>query len=115
MPDGGRLTIATGNVGAGRTRAGALAAGRLRPRHGGRHRHRHDAATCRARLRTLLHDQGSGQGHGLGLSQVYGFIKQSGGEVVIDSEAGEGTLVSIYLPAVVDDTERPAPRRSSGS
>jgi signal transduction histidine kinase len=39
-----------------------------------------------------------GEGSGLGLSQVYGFVSQSGGEVKIASTPGIGTIVSLYLP-----------------
>jgi signal transduction histidine kinase/CheY-like chemotaxis protein len=39
-----------------------------------------------------------GHGTGLGLSQVYGFVRQSGGQVKIDSTPGRGTVVELYLP-----------------
>lgn len=42
--------------------------------------------------------KGVGSGTGLGLSQVYGFVQASGGNVRIDSELGEGTSVSLLFP-----------------
>lgn len=49
-----------------------------------------------------------GKGTGLGLSQVYGFVRQSGGAVTIDSAPGEGTTVSLFLPAMADAMPEPA-------
>ncbi len=46
-----------------------------------------------------------GQGTGLGLSMIYGFVKQSGGQVRICSEVGQGTMVCLYLPRHEGDAE----------
>jgi PAS domain S-box-containing protein len=64
-----------------------------------------------------------GKGTGLGLSQVYGFVTQSGGHIKVDSTPGQGTRVTMLLPAQEtgietseeeDETERPA-RDSAGT
>jgi PAS domain S-box-containing protein len=47
-----------------------------------------------------------GKGTGLGLSQVYGFAKQSGGDVAVDSELGKGTTFTLYLQKVEREVER---------
>ena len=46
-----------------------------------------------------------GKGSGLGLSMVYGFAKQSGGTVTIDSEVGAGTTVKLYIPKCTSPKE----------
>jgi len=48
-----------------------------------------------------------GQGTGLGLSMVYGFIKQTGGHVRIDSTPGQGTLITLFLPRNQAQAEAP--------
>jgi signal transduction histidine kinase len=51
----------------------------------------------------------TGQGTGLGLSMAYGFVKQSGGEIVLNSDPGQGTSVRIYLPR---SEAEPAPQET---
>jgi PAS domain S-box-containing protein len=61
----------------------------------------------------------AGSGSGLGLSMVYGFVKQSGGSLNITSEIGRGTQISIYLPraaqAVASNPEKDASKMAPGS
>jgi signal transduction histidine kinase len=55
-----------------------------------------------------------GEGTGLGLSQVYGFIKHSGGHVTIVSKPGAGTAVTLYLPRLTAAIEADPPEADIG-
>jgi hypothetical protein len=104
MPDGGVLIIETRNVDldAGRLANGETGSGRyvaISVRDTG------CGMTSDVRERAFepfYTTKEVGTGSGLGLSQVYGFVKQSGGQVEISSEFGAGTTVSLYLPRIGD-------------
>jgi two-component system, NtrC family, sensor kinase len=110
-PAGGRITIATSNTAAGSDREPLdVAPGRyvsvaVRDTGSGM------APEVRAHaFDPFFTTKEVGKGSGLGLSQVYGFAKQSGGDVSVESEPGRGTSVRIYLPSLdVPEEARAAP------
>ena len=102
MPDGGRLIIETGRAQIDRSHAAAFADAvpgnyvTLGVTDTG------TGMTPEVRQRAFepfYTTKGPGAGSGLGLSMVYGFVKQSGGHVQLYSEPGHGTTVRLYLPA----------------
>ena len=126
MPDGGRITIETANrwMDERTARERDLSAGPISVALRLRYRHRHAARRRRARLRPRSSPRSPvGQGTGLGLSMIYGFARQSGGQVRIYSEVGQGAMVCIYLPRHYGDgdiagdetrSSREAPRALDG-
>jgi signal transduction histidine kinase len=117
MPDGGKLTIETSNAFLDEAYAA-----------------RHAEVTVGQYILLAVTDTGTGmppevvsrafdpffttkpagEGTGLGLSQVYGFLKQSGGHVKIYSEVGVGTTVKLYLPRLSGAAEDLTDRQPSG-
>ena len=65
-------------------------------------------------LEPFFTTKGAGKGSGLGLSMVYGFARQSGGAMTIESELGYGTRVTLFLPAAPASVgDVPVPDRAS--
>lgn len=98
MPDGGRLTLETANrelasTGNGDGDAGSYVMVAVADTGHG------IPADIRDRVfEPFFTTKGLGRGTGLGLSMVYGFAKQTGGTVAIESEEGRGTVVRLFLP-----------------
>jgi CheY-like chemotaxis protein len=112
MPDGGRLTIETENADIDRVYS-ALNAEVLPGQYvvisvSDTGTGMSEDAISRA-FEPFFTTKPVGEGTGLGLSQVYGFVKQSGGHVKIYSELGEGTCIKIYLPRWSDTGGDDAP------
>lgn len=54
-----------------------------------------------------------GEGSGLGLSMVYGFVKQSAGDIEVTSEVGAGTCITIHLPLMTQPVDIPTARHTN--
>jgi PAS domain S-box-containing protein len=122
MPQGGTLTLHTANVELTedytatqtRVKPGSYVALEVRDSGSGM-----DPATRSRLFEPFFTTKGQGRGTGLGLSIVFGIVRQSGGNLEIQSQPGMGTSVKIYLPRVeqpaVAETESPAVEAERGS
>ncbi len=116
MPDGGTLTIETENSTLGRDhlrpetwlRPGDYVHLRISDTGCGM-----DAATCSQVFEPFFTTKEVGAGTGLGLSTVYGIIKQNKGDIEVSSKPGEGTVFDIFLPAAAPEAS--ADRERAGS
>ncbi|SEM16531.1 signal transduction histidine kinase [Stigmatella aurantiaca] len=115
MPDGGKLTVATSNTHL--DEAAARAFDELAPGDyvllsvSDTGQGMPPEVIARA-FEPFFTTKPIGQGTGLGLSMIYGFVRQSGGHVRIESQVGQGTTLSLLLPrhvAEVAASEEPLP------
>ena len=107
MPEGGKLTIETGNVAvdADYAEVHGVTPGQYVMVAVSDSGEGMTPETMARAFEPFFTTKDVGKGSGLGLSMVYGFARQSGGHAKIYSEKGEGTTVKIYLPRGDSDTE----------
>ena len=113
MPQGGRLTVGTSHVriGAGPAQQpGAIEPGEyvlITVKDTGHGMDRHTQSRI---FEPFFTTKKTGEGTGLGLSMVYGVVRQSGGHIQVESEPGRGSTFKIYLPCVGgSEPVQPAP------
>jgi PAS domain S-box-containing protein len=105
MPEGGLLTLSTANVeGADEVRVSIADTGEGMP----------PDVLSRA-FEPFFTTKSVGKGTGLGLSQIHGFAAQTGGRAEIESRAGEGTIVHLFLPRSGKALAAPAQRRKEAA
>ena len=107
MPDGGRITIETANkwLDDRAARERDLSPGQYLSLCVTDTGSGMTPATIERAFEPFFTTKPIGQGTGLGLSMIYGFARQSGGQVRIYSELGQGTTMCIYLPRFLGDAD----------
>ena len=109
MPDGGKLTFATTRARVGAERRGDLEPGNYVVLTVADTGVGMTADVVEKAFEPFFTTKPSGAGTGLGLSMVYGFVKQSGGHVKIESDEGLGSTITLHLKQAPNEADDQAP------
>jgi len=109
MPEGGRITLSAQSMEIDDRHAVGLTPGRYVCLAVSDQGQGMDAGTLERATEPFFTTKGVGKGTGLGLSMVHGLAEQSGGRLVLRSEAGKGTQAEIWLPVAPSEAELDAP------